>query len=101
MKKNISLILIGLALSGCSWFHTHKIDIVQGNVLRQEEINELHIGMSKAEVKEILGEPILSNFFEANQLDYVYTYQPGYGTPVEKRLTCIFKQGRLAEIIRH
>lgn len=90
--------LVGLALSGCSLLRTHKLDIDQGNIITQENVARLHLGMSEAEVKQIMGNPVLVNIFSPNHLDYIYAFKPAYGEMQEKRLICIFQGGRLSEI---
>lgn len=100
MKKIISLVLIGCILSGCAVIRPHKKNIEQGNVITPEQVSELHKGMTESQVIEVMGNPLLTNVFSTNRLDYVYTYQPGYGDRTEKRITCIFSHGRLKEIIR-
>src|SRR5689334_9608956 len=100
MKKIISLVLMGCLLSGCSFFRIHKMDIEQGNVFTQEDVSRLHTGMSESEVKSIMGTPTLVNIFTPNRIDYLYVWRPGYGQPTEKRVTCLFQNGRLREVLR-
>ena len=98
MKKLISLALISILFSGCSIFSVHKRDIVQGNIITQEEVSRLHTGMTTSQVKDVMGNPVLENIFTANRIEYVYTFKEGYKDTIEKRLTLIFKGGRLKEI---
>ena len=98
MKKIILLILIGLLFSGCSLFRTHKLTIDQGNVITQVNISRLHPGMTETQVKAIMGNPVLISVFSPHRLNYVYTYQEGYQKRLEKRVICIFKNGRLQTI---
>lgn len=100
MKKMISLTLIGCFLSGCSFLQTHRIDIEQGNVFTQADINKLHPGMSQDQVKEIMGSPMLINIFSPNRIDYVYTFQSGHKEMQEKRVTCLFENGRLRQVLQ-
>lgn len=97
MKRIITLVLIGFFLSGCSFFQVHKMEIEQGNIISYEKIHELHRGMTQAEVKNVMGTPVLINIFAPNRYEYVYTFQPGYGKLQEKRLTCLFLHGRLSD----
>ncbi|MHB1220534.1 MAG: outer membrane protein assembly factor BamE [Gammaproteobacteria bacterium] len=99
MKKMISLVMIGLVLSGCSMFKLHKMDIVQGNAIEANDVRQLHKGMSQAQVKEIMGTPMLTNIFSPQRIDYVYTYQKGGQEMTEKKVTCIFQGGRLVDIV--
>jgi outer membrane protein assembly factor BamE len=56
------------------------------------------VGMTEAQVKEIMGSPVLINVFDPNREDYVYTFKPGYGDITEKYITFIFSGGILREI---
>lgn len=98
MKKLLILFLIGSILSGCGLFRVHKLDIEQGNIITPEEVRKLHYGMSESQVKQVMGNPVLINLFSKNRLDYVYTFQPGYGRKLEKRLVLMFRYGVLREI---
>ena len=99
MKKIISLVLMGFILSGCSFFRLHKMDVEQGNVITQDMVSQLHPGMSETQVINVMGNPTLKNIFSPNRLDYIYTFQPGYGKRVEKRVVCIFYHSRLQQVI--
>ncbi len=100
MKNIISIILIGLILSGCSIFRTHKLTIVQGNVITQEDVAQLRIGMSESQVIDVMGRPVAKSIFANNRLDYVYTVQPGYENMTETKVICTFVNGRLVNIAR-
>ncbi|OGT35079.1 MAG: hypothetical protein A3F11_07680 [Gammaproteobacteria bacterium RIFCSPHIGHO2_12_FULL_37_14] len=101
MKKILLLtsILLAFMFSGCSLFRVHKLDIEQGNVITQENIAQLHQGMSEAEVKSIMGNPILINVFTPERLNYVYSYKKGYEKMATQRVILIFQRGRLQEIM--
>ena len=62
----------------------YRPTIQQGNVVKQEQVNELRPGMSKRQVKFLLGTPMLNDVFHANRWDYVYTIGVG-STPEETR----------------
>lgn len=98
MRNKLMLISILFALSGCSYLHVHKMDVEQGNVITQEMVGKLHTGQTEAQVKAIMGTPILTNVFDKSRLDYVYTYKPGYGEGNEHYITIIFTKGRLSAI---
>ncbi|MET0384142.1 MAG: outer membrane protein assembly factor BamE, partial [Burkholderiaceae bacterium] len=78
--------LAGLALAGCSnfsqpasikgfvaWIAPYRADIVQGNVVTTEQIGQVKPGMSRVQVREILGSPLISDPFHAQRWDYVFT----------------------------
>lgn len=100
MKKSFMLVLVACLLSSCSILRTHKQDIQQGNVYTQADVNRLHVGMTAAEVKSVLGTPVDNQLFASNRQDYVYTFQKGYGEMQEKRVMLIFTNGRVSNIVQ-
>lgn len=101
MKKLVSIIFLFLILSSCSLFRVHKLDIEQGNMITQKNIDQLHKGMTTSEVKSIMGNPVLINVFTPNRLNYVYTYQKGYEKMTVKRVIVILEADRVQEIIEN
>ena len=85
-----------LTISSCSFIHKQTIE--QGNTIKPDMASQLHTGMSEADVRNVMGNPVLINIFTPNQIAYVYTIQPGHGQFSEKRVICIFQRGRLKEI---
>lgn len=81
--------LLATAFSGCSWvprpISEYKIDIQQGNVLTQDMVAQLRPGLTKDQVRFILGTPVLMDMFHANRWDYVYRLQKGSTGEVEMR----------------
>lgn len=63
----------------------YKIDVQQGNVLTQEMVSQLRPGLTKDQVRFILGTPVLMDIFHANRWDYVYRLQKGSTGVVEMR----------------
>jgi outer membrane protein assembly factor BamE len=95
MKKFTGLffIITALSASGCSLIH--KDDVVQGNIIDESEVAQLHRGMTEANVTAILGNPVFVNRFATNRMDYVYTMQKGHQSMTEKQVNLIFVKGRL------
>lgn len=100
MYKNLICIFMMLILSSCSYFQIRRPVIEQGNIITEEAINQLHTGMSQDQVIGIMGAPVLSNILTPNRMEYVYTYQSGTNPRVEKRVSLIFNQGRVQEIVK-
>ncbi|CAG0954527.1 Outer membrane protein assembly factor BamE [Burkholderiales bacterium] len=64
--------------AGCSWapsLGVHKIDINQGNALTQDLVEKLKVGQSKAQVRAILGTPLLADIYHADRWDYVHEFR--------------------------
>lgn len=86
------------SFSGCTLLHVHKMEIEQGNVIEDNQVAALRHGMTPAQVKSIMGDPILSHLFTQDRFEYVYTLKPGVGKMTKKRVTCIFQSGRLVGV---
>jgi len=103
MKKLLIIIacIASLWLTGCSTprYHlVHKLDIQQGNVVTQEEINQLKPGMTRRQVQYIMGSPMIADVFHQDRWDYLYLMQPGYGKPSSEHVTLYFETDTLQRI---
>lgn len=98
--KNNNLLLVLLLLAGCKQvpqvtvptlpgLGPHKIDIQQGNVITQEMIDKLQPGMTRNQVRFILGTPLLVDPFRTDRWDYVYSMKKG-GEVIEQRQLKVF-----------
>ncbi|MBU1329706.1 MAG: outer membrane protein assembly factor BamE [Gammaproteobacteria bacterium] len=86
-----SLTLSGLiTLAGCSFPGVYKIDIQQGNVVTQDMIDQLRPGMTRSQVRFIMGNPLITDTFHANRWDYLYSLQPGGGKRLQERVSVNF-----------
>lgn len=102
--KKIRISLFGLtilALSGCSfsWLSGYRPPIHQGNEIKATQLQQVKIGMNEAQVRFILGDPMLTDAFNPNRWDYVYALTPTYGRQTVKHLTLYFQDGKLARIV--
>jgi len=98
MKK--IAIFLTLLLTGCSYFHVHKIDVEQGNIINDSDVKKLHSGMSESQVTALMGTPLVIDTFTPNQVSYVYTFKPGYGEMTERAVVLTFHNHRLLQIDR-
>lgn len=104
MRVAFSIIFLSLLISGCTTWSSlnfispYKIDIQQGNVVKQEDVSKLKQGMTKSEVKILLGTPLLADPFHANRWDYIFWSRKGHSKPEEKKFTIIFDQDKLARV---
>jgi outer membrane protein assembly factor BamE len=88
-----SLTFVGLlALAGCSFPGVYKIDIQQGNVVTQDMIDQLRPGMTRRQVRFIMGNPLIQDTFHANRWDYLYSLQPGGGERQQERMSIFFNE---------
>lgn len=103
MKRKYYLVSLFLLItlpfvSGCSFFRLHRMSIEQGNIIEVSHVAILKIGMTEAQVEDIMGEPLVVNLFTPGRVDYVYTYQRAYHDRLQRQVTCIFNRGRLVLI---
>ena len=85
------LTLTGLvAVAGCSLPGVYKIDIQQGNVVTQDMIDQLRPGMTRRQVRFIMGNPLISDTFHPDRWDYLYSIQPGGGERQQERVSLVF-----------
>jgi outer membrane protein assembly factor BamE len=76
----------------------YRIDVRQGNLVTQEMVARLKPGMTREQVRFVLGTPLVSDVFHADRWDYVYRFQPGRGEPQQRRMSVFFADGRLARV---
>ena len=74
----------------------YKIEIVQGNFVSKEQVAALQTGMSRIQVKEVLGTPLITNLFRADRWDYVFTIKRPGVEPQSRRLSLYFENDLLA-----
>ncbi|WP_110685780.1 outer membrane protein assembly factor BamE [Salinicola aestuarinus] len=98
--RTVVLLLAASLIAGCSYFGVYKRDIPQGNLITQEMVSELELGMSREQVAYVMGTPLLEAPFSSDQWDYVFYLDQAYGDTVEKRLTLTFDNDRLVDIAK-
>lgn len=93
---------LSLGFSGCSslWWlpDAHKIDIQQGNVLEDEQIQQLKVGMNKKQVIFLLGNPTTADTFQSDQWSYYYSLSKAGEYAKPKKLRLYFKGDQLKQI---
>ena len=101
MRKVILLCSLSLCLSGCSWSNfplLYKPNVQQGNILPEDRVNALKIGMNQDEVSYLLGNPVLENTLANQSTVYDYTLKKGKGTMSEELLLLTFDHDHLHDI---
>ena len=104
--KNKYLVVIAIAASliGCKQvpmlpgMGAHKIDIQQGNAITQDMVAKLQPGMSRSQVRFVLGTPLLVDPFRSDRWDYFYSYMKGGVVIEERRLVVFFKDDKLDRV---
>jgi len=85
-------------------FSPYKIDIQQGNFISREMVAQLREGMQRPEgvtreqVRFVLGTPLLTDMFHADRWDYPFRLKKRNGEVISSHVTVFFKDNRLADI---
>ena len=77
-------------------FTPFRISIQQGNFISQEQISQLKEGMTREQVRFILGTPLVADVFHADRWDYAFRLQKGNGEVTASRVTVFFKDEKVA-----
>jgi len=95
-------------LAGCSTYDSvtqsiaqritpYRITVVQGNFVSQEAASQLKVGMSRDQVKALLGTPLLADMFHADRWDYIFYFKRGSTSVVQQRdFVVLFAGDRVA-----
>ncbi len=96
----ITLSAVLLLSSGCSYFGVYKRDLPQGNLVTANMVGQLQPGMSRDQVVNVMGRPLLEAPFDANEWDYVFRLDEAYGGVEQRRVTLTFDGDRLVNVER-
>jgi outer membrane protein assembly factor BamE len=76
-------------LPGCNYL-VYKMDVQQGNFVTQDVVARVKTGMTKAEVRQILGTPLIADVFHANRWDYYFSSEKNGRVVGDRTLVSIF-----------
>lgn len=77
----------------------YRIEIQQGNFVSQEMVSQLKLGMSKDQVRFVLGTPLITDSFHADRWDYVFRRQRVNSSElVQRKIAVFFEEGKLKRI---
>jgi outer membrane protein assembly factor BamE len=96
MRKALSLLLLAVVLTGCSFIYRQPV--FQGSLLEKTSVDQLKPGMSQAQVVALLGSPPVADPFHHQRWDYVASERRGHGDTQVKSLTLHFENGVLARM---
>ena len=98
MRKTVLILISSLfltSLSGCVF----RANIAQGNIVEQEDVEQLEVGMTRNQIRFLLGTPMIDDPFDRDRWDYVYYVKVGRKDTVGKYwLSVIFEDGVVSEI---
>lgn len=98
MKALLIVVLMTLGACSVPRISPYKIDIQQGNVVTQEMVSQLKPGMTKSQVRFVMGTPLITDVFHKDRWDYVYRNAPGGRLEAQRRVTLIFENDLLKRV---
>ena len=107
-RSGAAAIALGILLCGCQSLQTsenflgvvtpYRVEVVQGNVITAEQAKLVRPGLSRAQVRDLLGSPLLADPFHADRWDYVFTIRR-QGAPAQlRRIVVRFQTDVLASM---
>jgi len=91
--------VLAFALTACGgtrWGFPYKVDVQQGNWITAQQVEQLRSGMTRDQVRFLLGTPTLQDIFRDDRWDYPYYSKLGNGNEELRRFTVWFNDNALA-----
>jgi outer membrane protein assembly factor BamE len=82
-------LLLAFVLAGC----VYRMDVQQGNLLDAEQVDQVEVGMTRSQVRFLLGTPMVIDSFDADRWDYVYSLRRGHSRDVTRRHLVVWFEG--------
>jgi len=100
LNRSIIAICCIASITACAeWLpDAHRLDLQEGNTIKLAQLESLEIGMTKDDVRKIMGSPMLSDPFHEQRWDYIYRYIPDKGFVRKSLLTLYFEDDKLSRI---
>lgn len=99
-RRAACLLAAATAATGCASLQSsdnilgvitpYRVEVVQGNVVTKEQIALVKPGMTRAQVRDVLGSPLLTDAFHADRWDYVFTIRRQGAEPQLRRIVVRF-----------
>jgi outer membrane protein assembly factor BamE len=94
----VALACLLASLSGCARMRNfslkpYKINIQQGNFLEEDEIDMIEPGMTRSQVRFLLGTPMVADLFNSDRWDYYYYLKIGRTGEIYRRHFIVFFEG--------
>lgn len=96
----VALLAVSI-VAGCSSSKlpgVYRLDIQQGNVITEEMLDQVQLGMERRKVQFILGTPLLTDPFNQDRWDYLYSLKKGRGDRAQRHVSLFFENDRLVRI---
>jgi outer membrane protein assembly factor BamE len=93
--RSVLALTLGALCSAC----VYRINIQQGNYLDQAAVNQVQPGMTRSQVRYLLGTPMVADSFDKERWDYIYYLKKGHSQHVDtRRVTVYFDGDKVAKL---
>ena len=94
-KQFFSSLIILLLIFSCSLPRVYEVVVSQGNLIDEDMMEKLEVGMTESQVKYVLGSPLITDTFTPNRWDYYTSVTQGNKKFTEKKITLYFEDKKL------
>lgn len=98
IPSRLAVFALVFSLAACSFPGVYRIDVQQGNIIDQEDLDRLSPTMTRDDVRDLLGTPITVNSFDPDREHYLYTFQEDGGEIRKQQVTIIYEDD---QYLRH
>jgi outer membrane protein assembly factor BamE len=91
--KTIQWVLSGVALAALTSGCVYRINIQQGNFLDQQAVDQVKPGMTRSQIRYLLGTPMVADSFNKERWDYIYYLKKGRSRHVDSRRVTVYFEG--------
>jgi outer membrane protein assembly factor BamE len=92
-----ALSVLVLPLCGC----IYRLNVQQGNYLEGKTVGQLQVGMTRSQVRYLLGTPMVPDIFNKDRWDYLYYFKTGHlERPEQRHLVVLFKEDKVMSFQR-
>jgi len=93
------ILVLPLVTAACSFFTPYRMEIQQGNYVTQEMVAQLKPGLTRDQVRFLMGTPLVNDIFHDERWDYVFVRQRANSPDVEqRRIAVFFEDGKLKRV---
>src|SRR3984957_18600087 len=89
----IQRVLLGVALAALASGCVYRINIQQGNFLDQAAVDQVKPGMTRSQIRYLLGTPMVADSFNKERWDYIYYLKKGRSRHVDSRRVTVYFEG--------
>jgi outer membrane protein assembly factor BamE len=92
-RLSLLVLLVAPLVAACNALSVYRMEIQQGNYISQEAVSQLKLGMTREQVRFVLGTPLVADIFHEDRWDYIYRRQRANSRQVEERRVSVFFEG--------